>query len=522
MKDPYNILVVDDNEAVCQVLSEALGEEGYSVTVVVQGEDALLKLRQQPYPIVLLDLMLPGMHGSRLLQEIKRSFPKTDVIIMTSHASLDTAIQALRLGAQDYLIKPFDDLDGVIRVIKKTLEKHRLLEENERLFQELKAKTQELGSAVERLSSLNQIGHAMHSILDLRELLNFFVHQVSNQLQAERVSLMLLNKKAGELSINASVGLDERLIREVRVRVGEGIAGWVVKEGKPLLVVDIEKDPRFQRQTGRGYDTASFISAPLVLSVPIKSKDEVLGLINVNNKKNGGIFSETDLEFVATLAHQAAIAIENARLFDHLRLRTAELKEANFDSIKALAEALETKDVYTRGHSDRTVVHAEKIAQKLGLSETEIEKVKYAAILHDIGKIGIPEQILNKPAKLSKEEFELMKTHPVKGAEIIKHVKFLIPVVPLVRHDHERWDGKGYPDGLRGEGIPLGSRIVAIVDAYDAMTTDRVYRKAPGKEYVTTELIKNAGTQFDPNLVKLFLPIVDDIEEQEKIEDQKG
>lgn len=141
------------------------------------------------------------------------------------------------------------------------------------------------------------------------------------------------------------------------------------------------------------------------------------------------------------------------------------------------------------------------------------------AILHDIGRIGIHEQILNKPAKLSQEESALMKTHPTKGAEIIKHVKFLAPVVPMVRHDHERWDGKGYPDGLKGEAIPFGARIVAIVDAYDAMTTDRVYRTAPGKTYAISELKENAGTQFDPDLVEVFLSV---LEEQKGIEDGTG
>ncbi len=519
MKDPVKILVVDDNESISQLLSEALGEQGYSVTRMTRGEEALMELRRQPYSLVLLDLVLPGMHGSRILHEIKRKFPKTDVIMMTSHASVDTAVEALRLGAQDYLTKPFEDLEMVLRVIRKTLEKRKLLEENEHLHQELKAKTVELVSAVQRLSSLNEMGQALHSILDFKELLLFFVQLVATELGADRVSLMLLNKTTGELVIGASSGFDERLVREVRIRVGEGIAGWVAQSGKPLLVENIEKDPRFQKQADRSYNTDSFISAPLVLSVPIKLKQEVLGVINVNNKQKGGVFSQNDLEFVSTLASQAALAIENARLFDHLKQYTVELKDANFDSIKALAEALETKDVYTRGHSDRTVVYAEKIAQKQGLSEAEIDQIKYAAILHDIGKIGIHEQILNKPAKLSLDESALMKTHPAKGAEIIKHVKFLAPVVAMVRHDHERWDGTGYPDGLKGEAIPLGARIVAVVDAYDAMTTDRIYRKAPGKNYAVTELKKYAGTQFDPELVEVFLSV---LKEHEGVEGGTG
>ena len=331
MKDPAKILVVDDNESVSQLLSEALGDQGYKVTRMIRGEEALMELRRQSYPLVLLDLVLPGMHGSRILHEIKRKFPKTDVIMMTSHASVDTAVEALRLGAQDYLTKPFEDLETVLRVVRKTLEKRQLLEDNERLNKELKTKTVELESAVQRLSSLNEMSQALHSILDLKELLRFFVQLVATELWADRVSLMLLNKKTGELMIEASVGLDEQLVREVRIRVGEGIAGRVVREGKPLLVEDIEKDPEFKKQADRDYNTDSFISAPLVLSVPIKLKQEVLGVINVNNKQKGGAFSQSDLEFVAILASQAALAIENVRIIEELKAVHQELKETSFE-----------------------------------------------------------------------------------------------------------------------------------------------------------------------------------------------
>lgn len=183
-------------------------------------------------------------------------------------------------------------------------------------------------------------------------------------------------------------------------------------------------------------------------------------------------------------------------------------KVANLDTIKALGGALETKDLNTKGHSDRTVALALAVTRRLGLSEQEQEWAQYTAILHDIGKIGIPESILNKPAKLTPEEFEVMKRHPELGCEIISQIEFLAPVVPLVRADHERWDGRGYPDGLAGEAIPLIARIVGVVDAYDAMTSDRIYRKAPGKAYAIQELKRCAGTQFDPKVVEALLECI--------------
>lgn len=502
------ILIVDDNRSLADALSELLTETGYKTEIVENGDQALASIQGSEFQLVLLDLVLPGRGGMEVMREIRRLAPSTEIVIMTGHSSVDSAVEAIRQGAYDYLIKPFDDLRVFLAVVNRALEKHRLSAENLRLLQDLSSKNIQLEVTVDRLTCLNQLALAFYSTLEAPELLKLIVRAINHQLNAERTSLMLFDKPAGELIIKVAVGIEEEVVRKTRVKLGEGIAGWVAQTGKPILVEDIDADPRFQKHPDRPYRTDSFISAPVVLSVPLKAKGKVLGVVNVNNKAGGGSFTQQDMEFVLTLAAQAAIAIENAKLFGRLQQRTTELKEANFDSIKALAEALETKDAYTRGHSDRTVEHAENIAQALSLPEPEIERIKLAAILHDIGKIGIPEQILNKPAKLSSEEFALMKTHPVKGAEIIKHVKFLTPVVPLVRHDHERWDGKGYPDGLKEEAIPLGARIVAIVDAYDAMTTDRVYRKAPGKEYAISELKKYAGAQFDPRLVELFLEIL--------------
>jgi HD-GYP domain-containing protein (c-di-GMP phosphodiesterase class II) len=176
--------------------------------------------------------------------------------------------------------------------------------------------------------------------------------------------------------------------------------------------------------------------------------------------------------------------------------------------IIGLAEALETRDAYTRGHSDRAVEFAGAVSQELGLTLEQADGLQYAAILHDIGKIGIPDNILNKPGKLTEEEFALMKTHPVKGANILSKIPFLARMAPMVRHHHERWDGTGYPDGIAGEDIPIESRIVAVLDSYDAMTSDRIYRKAPGIEYAQDELRRCAGTKYDSRVVAAFLKVV--------------
>jgi putative nucleotidyltransferase with HDIG domain len=253
------------------------------------------------------------------------------------------------------------------------------------------------------------------------------------------------------------------------------------------------------------------MASPLISSsicVPLLRKNKVIGVLHLGKKEGTHSFTQNDLELTIVLCRQAAVLIDNVRLFEEVNRKAQDLEEAQLDAIKALAEALETKDAYTRDHSDRALQYAIAVAENMGLSDTQKEKLKYAAVLHDIGKIGVPESILKKPTQLTQEEYEIMKTHPEKGAEIIKHIKSLAEVVPLVLYHQEHYDGKGYPRGLVGDEIPIESRIVAVLDAYDAMTSDRVYRKAPGRQRAIEELKRHAGTQFDPRVVQVFLEVI--------------
>lgn len=499
------ILIVDDDPIICDILSEVLQVEGYAIKAVHKGEDALRQMAQEPHDLVLLDLLLPGMHGIQVFKEIKHQWPSTDVIIITGQGSKETAVEALRLGAQDYLTKPLSELDIVSQVVKNIFAKRHIMKENQRLTQDLEEKTVNLRKAVQRLSSLNHMGQALHSILDIKELLSFFVNLLASQLGAKRVSLMLLDEETGELAMAASVGIDAEVVQNYRAAKGEGIAGWVIEKGEALLVENIDEDSRFKKHTDRFYDSDSFISAPLLLSVPIQFHKKTLGVINFNNKQGGGVFSKNDLEFVTILTRQAAIAIENARLFQ-------QLKDTHFQAITALGEALEAKDTTTGRHSDRLLNFAMQIADRLDLEEDQREHLRYAAVLHDIGKIGVPEHILQKPGKLTPEEFDEIRAHPHLGAELVKRIRFLEPVAPLIYSHHEWYDGKGYPRGLAGEEIPIEARIVAVLDTYDAMTSDRPYRRSLGRERAIQELKDWSGRQFDPKVVDAFVAV---LEEQE-------
>lgn len=366
--------------------------------------------------------------------------------------------------------------------------------ENSRLYEKQKRE-------VEVLSSLLHIGGLLSSTISLDGLLLKILDAIHKLVDLDTSSIMLLDETK-ILRVKAARGLDPKYIDTEGIKMGEGIAGWVALNGRPLLIQDVVKNGGFINFTSHEKDIYSS------MCIPISAKGQVIGVLSINSISREKRFNEDELKLMTIFSSQVSSAIENARLFDEVVKKAVELKESRFDSIKALAEALETKDIYTRGHSDRMVDYAIRIADRLGLSEEEKEYLRYGAILHDIGKIGIPDHILNKPGRLDSEEYEMMKSHPMKGADIIREISFLTPVVPMVLHHQERYDGRGYPSGLAGDDIPVGARVISVLDAYDAMMSDRPYRPAPGIDRAIEELKRYAGTQFDPKVVSIFLDIL--------------
>ena len=235
--------------------------------------------------------------------------------------------------------------------------------------------------------------------------------------------------------------------------------------------------------------------------IPLKPRDTMLGVIQVCNKKGNSSFSYEDMDLLKILGSQIAFVIQNAELFNNL-------EKAYLDTLSALTNAIDAKDSYTRGHSDRVTELSVRLAKEAKVESNDLEKIRLGGMLHDIGKIGIPESILNKPGRLDDHEFAVIKSHPVLGVSILGSVEFLQNVVPIIKHHHERYDGKGYPDKLKGNDIPYLARIVSIADTYDAMTTNRPYRKALTIEESLREIERCKGTQFDPELTDLFVQMI--------------
>ena len=237
------------------------------------------------------------------------------------------------------------------------------------------------------------------------------------------------------------------------------------------------------------------------MAFPLHARGRRIGCIIMVNRRVGA-FDKDDISNAERLTAQMSIALENARLYE-------DIKDLFLSTVRALAHAIDAKSPWTSGHSERVTKYAVMLGKETGLPESELEKLELAGLLHDIGKIGTFDVVLDKPEKLNKEEFELVKKHPGKGVAILEPIKQLRDILPAINHHHEKLDGSGYPDGLKGDEIPLLAKILCITDSYDSMTADRPYRPAPGKEYAISELKRCAGTQFDPELAKAFMRILE-------------
>jgi putative nucleotidyltransferase with HDIG domain len=349
----------------------------------------------------------------------------------------------------------------------------------------------ELRRAHRDLATVYRLGSLINSIQDTNELLGVLADKLIDVLQPSRVVLMLFGDGRGKI-VNKVIRVFGPGNKDAS-DISMSMVHEAVRDGVSILSYDALADERFR-------DKQSVILNRIrsAMCTPIKVRENVLGILYVDTNISAGKFSEQDLQLLSIIGNQAGIAIQNAKLYE-------DLDDLFTGSLKTLVATLEAKDSVTSGHSIRVTKICGIIAKELGLGKESMRILNISALLHDIGKIGVPESILGKPAPLNENEFIRMREHSVRGAEIIKNIKNVEEVVTAVRHHHERYDGGGIPDGLKGDAIPLVSRIIAIADTFDAMTYDRPYRKGVAIDKAVKEIQRCSGAQFDPKLVDVFM-----------------
>ncbi|RMG74655.1 MAG: HD domain-containing protein, partial [Nitrospirae bacterium] len=401
---------------------------------------------------------LKDLHEKTVQKERELSKVKTD---------LEHKQQLELLNSQlEYKVKEVETANKAILVLSK----------------EIKSKNKQLTNMVERLKRINEIGRMLNSIVESEELVKLIVKTTAELLNVQKGAIHINDERQNKLTLHYQRGKGIRSYNDITIEF-KNMYVDLLNKGRPILI----------RENG-----GKEIQA---MAVPLKMRGKVVGAIYVEQKNDGGSFSDEELEILSTLSNQVMAAIENAWLYE-------KLKTNYFSTIQALVNALEANDRYTKGHSERVRILATELGRHIGLDYKEIEVLEHAAILHDIGKIGIDSNILKKDGELTHTEYSLIKAHPLIGEEILGPVDTLEAVRTTIIQHHERYDGKGYPYGLAGEEISLKARILAVVDTFDAMLTDRPYRKALPFPKVISELRTGAGTQFDPFVVESFIDMI--------------
>jgi response regulator RpfG family c-di-GMP phosphodiesterase len=475
------VLVVDDEATLREMLADFLELEGYDVTSASDGMAALDATGSKAFDVVLTDMKMPRLGGLALLERLRQQAPTTMVVMMTGFGTVETAIDAMKRGAYDYVLKPFK-VEEVMHVVARAVEKRRVEADNIRLRQAV---------------SLYKVSEALNVSLSLDQVVDTVLTTSIVELGAEFVTAWLKDPERGWF---------ERQRRSAETHDGRALLSGVVdidrlthalRDGQPVLVHGEECQRFFTSESSE--PATSFVAVPLTM------KGNALGLLAAAVRGPIARFEEGQRKMLSILASRAAASIENARLY-------GDLQGTFQQTIEGLASAIDKMDRYTAGHSARVANYAMFLARRLGLSDADVDIARHSALMHDIGKIGCALN-LNKPGKLTADEYEAFKLHPAYGRDILSPIKFLNPLIPGVHLHHERFDGRGYPLGLEGQTIPIIARIISVADTYDAMTSDRSYRRALPNEVAVAEIERCTGSQFDPDVSGNFLEGLDEIRE---------
>ena len=465
------VLVVDDEKYICKIVVESLAPEDYDIVSFTNPHDAITHLKNTPVDLVLTDLVMGDLDGVQVMQTAREYHQDVVVVLMTAHPTIQTAISVLKQGAYDFLVKPFK-LDLLRATIQRGLAHQQVLRDN-----------LNLRSQVEFLKVANAVG----SGLDLDKHLQLVLTSCKAELDAAGASVVEIDPETREVQRWLHDCDDESLISDV---VDETL----------LLHFEHTSSHKPAIRT----ETIEINDQPMVktlVSQPVFMRNRLCGCINVVMIDRFEHLTRGQLDVLSILANSSASAIANNKLYN-------DLQQSYMQAIRALANSIEARDAYTAGHTDRVSRMAMQVAQKMGWDERRLHDLQMGCMLHDIGKIGVPDAVLNKQGRLTDMEREKMLNHPIVGLKIVHGIDLLKPAIPYIGSHHERYDGLGYPRGLSGEEIPIEGRLLAVVDTFDAILSDRPYRRGAPLHVAVKELVCNRGTQFDPQIVDIFMAVL--------------
>jgi len=496
------ILFVDDEENILEIAIEFFRHKGYHVVTAKNGIEALKVLTKEKIICCFTDINMPEMDGLQLAEEIRKLDNTIPVIVMTGYPSLENSIRTLKNGVVDFLVKPVN-LNQMEVSVKRVLRERQLFVKNILLTKEIEGKERlvrlnnELVYKLEELQILNKIMTDLSTTSNIADIFKLIVEIAVELTRADESKFFVISdseKTPFEIASSFSETYRKSLSPGATWKSMEADNGFArmimetVQDEIPLLVSE-------NKNSKRGVDeNLSF------MIVPLKIQEKVFGALTASINQGDKRFSDKELYYLSFMTQKAASSIENLALYEHINIGL-------MTTLKAFVKAIEVRDPYTKEHSNRVTEISTKIGKETGCSDEEIDILKISGPLHDIGKIGIRDEILLKPGKLTKEEFEKIKEHPDIGADIIGQLGMWDEHQQIIRHHHERFDGKGYPTGLKGEETPHLARILSVADAYDAMASDRAYRKKLEPEIILNILKDCSGTQFDPKYVKVFLSL---------------
>lgn len=474
------ILVVDDYPPTRNLIIDALEQnDNYEASEAENGSEAIDFLQKNHCDMVITDVMMPVMNGMELLQSLRERNIQIPVIMITARPAVDLTVSAMKSGVVDFLQKPFD--------IENLLFKIDLyLRADEAAGQTTRHDAIAVKEEREQLSLKSYVYETVEKAAeDNDEIFQTIVELAIKIVNGESCALLLYDREYKKFYPKAQKGEDYGDYGVNDITTLKDIFQEAVDK-KDAVMIHSDSDP---------------LISPSIICAPLLIHGGVLGVLAIRKKRDSGIFTRNDLHQILSLAKRASLNLENKMLYDSIY-------ENMTSTLMALVASIQARDHYTEEHSGRVTESVVKIAERMNLPMIEMEKLRIAALLHDIGKIAIPDNVLLKPDSLTAEEYEIIKSHPVIGDEILSHIPLLDDERKIIRHHHERWDGKGYPGGLSGNDIPFLARLMAVADSYDAMTSDRPYRKGLSLEEAIRELEGNKNTQFDEKVVDVFLEVL--------------